>query len=69
MNSHKKTAIIVGVLFLIVLVFNILGMAIYDPILYAPDFSPPFILNELTLSVWLIVKGFNPSVIASGSVK
>ncbi len=29
-------------------------------------FSPPFILNELTLAVWLIVKGFNPSAIVSG---
>jgi len=26
-------------------------------------------LQELTLAVWLIVKGFNPSAIASGSAK
>ena len=29
----------------------------------------PVILNELTLAIWLIVKGFNPSAIASQSTK
>ena len=29
----------------------------------------PLILNELVLAVWLIVKGFNSSAIASESVK
>jgi hypothetical protein len=29
----------------------------------------PIILNELFLAVWLIVKGFNPSAIASLSTK
>jgi hypothetical protein len=24
--------------------------------------GPPIALNEITLSLWLIVKGFNPSV-------
>ena len=31
--------------------------------------SIPIGLQELTLAVWLIVKGFNPSAIASGSAK
>jgi hypothetical protein len=29
----------------------------------------PLILNELVLAIWLIVKGFNPSAVASESVK
>jgi len=32
-------------------------------------FGPPIALNEIILSVWLIAKGFNLSVITSGSAK
>ncbi len=32
-------------------------------------FALPIILNELFLAIWLIVKGFNPSAIASESAK
>ena len=38
MNSNRKTAIIVGVLFIIALVLDIIGRGIYEPILNAPDF-------------------------------
>jgi hypothetical protein len=42
-----------------------------DPFLGSPILllSMPIFFQELTLAVWLIVKGFNPSAIASGSVK
>ncbi len=38
MNSTRMTAIIVGVLFLIALVFNLIASGILDPILSTPDY-------------------------------
>jgi hypothetical protein len=38
MDSNRKTAVMVGVLFLIALVFDLVAMAMYDPVLNAPDF-------------------------------
>jgi hypothetical protein len=38
MNTYRKTAIAVGVLFLIALILNLIGMSIYDPILSQPDY-------------------------------
>ncbi|MFC1898566.1 DUF4386 domain-containing protein [Candidatus Cloacimonadota bacterium] len=38
MNPERKIAIIVGILFLVALIFNIVAMPIYQPILNAEDF-------------------------------
>jgi hypothetical protein len=76
MNSNKKTARIVGALILIA--YGVLGSFFLESSLIAVTlinmmagstvipfiFSHfPVILNELFLAVWLIFKGFNPSVI------
>ena len=48
----------------------LLGMLGFIPLLKAMTyFSPPIALNELVLSIWLIVKGFNSSTITSGLPK
>jgi hypothetical protein len=39
------------------------------PVLFAILLMIPIPLQELTMSIWLIIKGFNPSVIASVSAK
>ena len=39
------------------------------PVLFAILLMIPIPLQEVTMSIWLIVKGFNPSAIASGSAK
>ncbi|MDX1415384.1 MAG: DUF4386 domain-containing protein [Candidatus Promineifilaceae bacterium] len=38
MNNHRKTAIIVGILFIIATLFLFVGEAIYQPILLSPDY-------------------------------
>lgn len=47
------------VLFGLTSAFSVLGIVM----------SLPIALNELVLAAWLIIKGFNPSAIASGSSK
>lgn len=38
MNTHRKSAIIVGVLFIMALVLFLIGQAFYEPILGSPDY-------------------------------
>jgi len=54
-GTNKKTAIIVGVLFIIALVFNILGMAIYEPILDAPDYLDKTFPNKILVIIGLLI--------------
>jgi hypothetical protein len=38
MNTHRKSAVIVGVLFIMALVLFLIGQAFYEPILSSPDY-------------------------------
>ncbi|GAH37708.1 unnamed protein product, partial [marine sediment metagenome] len=55
---------IASILLILANLLEITGLIPGSMILYLP-----IILNELFLAVWLIVKGFNPSAIASVSTK
>src|ERR1017187_2678695 len=51
MNSNRKTAIIVGVLFILAAVTAIIGFALYQPILNDPDYIIKGSANE-TKVIW-----------------
>jgi len=46
MNSNRKTAIIVGILFIINLVANTIGSSIMESIMYAPDYLSKLYANQ-----------------------
>jgi len=54
MDAARKTAIIVGILFLVALVFNIVGMTIYNPILDAPDYLANAYPNKILLTIGIL---------------
>ena len=56
MNSNRKTAIIVGVLFIIALVLDIIGRGIYEPILNAPDFLVSAYPNKIQLIIGILLE-------------
>jgi len=56
MNSNRKTAIIVGVLFIIALVLDIIGRGIYEPILNAPDFLVNAYPNKIQLIIGILLE-------------
>jgi len=54
----------------LLLAAGLLGMFGHSPFSTISTFlAIPIAVNEMFLAVWLIVKGFNPSAIASGSAK
>ena len=56
--------VIAAILLILVNLLEVMGIIPASMILYLP-----IILNELVLAIWLIVKGFNPSAIASASAE
>ena len=56
--------VIAAILLILVNLLEVMGILPGLMVLYLP-----IILNELVLAIWLMVKGFNPSAIASESVK
>jgi len=54
--------VIAAILLILVNLLEVMGLIPGLMVLYLP-----IILNELVLAIWLMVKGFNPSAIASGS--
>ncbi len=61
MNSHRKTAIIVGLLFIIATVAGVLGSVFFGPILDAPDYLINVSANEnqmIILVLFILIMGF-----------
>lgn len=55
MNTYRKTAISVGVLFLIAIVFNIVASNIYRPILNAPDYLVNVYPNRILVTIGILI--------------
>ena len=56
--------VIAAILLILVNLLEVMGIVPGSMILYLP-----IILNEIVLAIWLMVKGFNPSAIASASAE
>jgi hypothetical protein len=56
MNSNRKTAIIVGVLFIFALVAFMIGKAIYEPILSSPDYLDIVYPNRVTVIIGILLE-------------
>lgn len=55
MNAYRKTAVSVGVLFLIALVFNIVASNIYQPILNAPYYLANVYPNKIQVKIGILL--------------
>jgi hypothetical protein len=55
MNTYRKTAISVAVLFLIALVFDLVASNIYQPILNAPDYLVNVYPNKIRVTTGILL--------------
>jgi hypothetical protein len=55
-NTHRKTAIIVGVLFIIATAFLFIGEAFYKPILSSPDYLEIAYPNRTTVIIGILLE-------------
>jgi hypothetical protein len=56
MNAHKKTAAMVGVLFVMALVPFLIGQALYEPILGSPDYLDKAYPNRLIVVIGILLE-------------
>jgi hypothetical protein len=56
MNSARKNAIIVGVLFIIATVFLFIGQAVYNPILSSPDYLDSAYPNRIIVVIGILIE-------------
>jgi hypothetical protein len=54
--THRKTAIIVGVLFIVATVFLFIGEAVYGPILNSPDYLDIAYPNQTTVVIGILLE-------------
>ena len=67
MDTNRKTAIIVGVLFIIATLFLFVGEAIYGPVLLSPDYLENAYSNR-TIAILGILLEFAWPVLPNGNV-
>jgi hypothetical protein len=56
MNAHRRTATVVGVLFVVALVPFLIGQALYEPILSAPDHLDRVYADRVTVIVGILLE-------------
>jgi hypothetical protein len=56
MRTHRKTAVIVGVLFILALVIFMIGQAIYEPILSSPDYLDNVYPNRVIVIIGILLE-------------
>jgi hypothetical protein len=56
MNTYRKYAIVVGILFIIATAFLFIGEAVYDPILGTPNYLDIAYPNEITVIIGMLLE-------------